>query len=202
MYIPRHFEPPDVKWVAPFIRKNSFALVMTHVKHELRAVHIPLEIDEERNVLSGHIARANNISEAIDGQTPLMAVFMHQHAYVSSSWYSYTEVPTWNYIAVHINGVAKEIVKDDLRARLEDMVEHYESGRPNRFHLSDMSDQMIERQMRGIVGFDMEINSIEAKYKLSQNRNTRDYDEIINQLQMSSDPLSNLIAEDMRKLKQ
>ncbi len=126
---------------------------------------------------------------------------MQSHAYISSSWYDHVNVPTWNYIAVHIYGKAEKIEGEELINSISDLVDQYEEGRKGRFRLSQFSESERRAHLNGLVGFRMSIDRVEAAFKLSQNRKENDYQEIIRQLQESGIQLDQSIAEEMKKLK-
>ena len=185
-----------------YVKKYSFATLVSQ-KEGLTASHIPLSWhdDSEQAYITGHLSKANPLASSFDGEHELLAIFMSSHAYISSSWYDHVNVPTWNYIAVHIYGNAQKIDEQELYQSIEHMVEKYESNRPNRFKLSDFSDKELKAHLNGLIGFRMSINRVEAAYKLSQNRKDRDYSEIISQLRQSGTDLEQAIANEMEILR-
>lgn len=203
MYVPKIFEADSIEDVRTFVEKHGFASLFSAKSGQAMATHTPLMIEarEDEEFLIGHIARGNIQHHAFDGSTPLLAIFMNQHAYISSSWYDHINVPTWNYIAVHIEGTADVIEGEELKSSLHNLVTKYESSDGTGFSIDQMPTEMLAREMKGIVGFRMRIDKIEASYKLSQNRNEGDYKNIIAKLKQSGDSLSVQIAEDMEKLK-
>jgi transcriptional regulator len=129
-----------------------------------------LKRDEGKfGTLYGHVARANPHAGFFGA--PALVVFSGPHAYVSPTWYSdrTTNVPTWNYAAVHCTGVPREAGGDAL-AHLGKMVERYEGGRTNGWKIDELKPAMQESLPRAIVAFRMEITRIEGKAKLSQNK--------------------------------
>lgn len=200
--MPRMFKPKSIDVVASYIDEHAFATLVSH-KYSLVASHIPLLLmnDGDRQYLSGHLSLANGQVDCFDDQQELMAIFMHSHSYISSSWYDHVNVPTWNYIAVHIYGRARKIQGQELYKSMEQMVHKYESGREGRFNLEDFSKKELHAHLRGLVGFEMTIDRIEAAYKLSQNRKDHDYNNIIEQLESSESQLDHAIAQEMRKLR-
>jgi len=203
MYVPKYFEPPSVESVREFIDKHSFAILVGGHDGKLLATHIPLllHVTEDEEYLEGHIARGNQQQSMFKAGLPMMAIFREQHSYVSSSWYNHINVPTWNYIAVHITGTASVIEGEDLHQSIERLVSKYEPADRSGFYLEQMPKEMLEREMKGIVGFRLSIDKLEAAFKLSQNRDDEDYNSIIQQLQIAEDPMSRLIADEMKKLR-
>ena len=203
MYVPKIFEAPSIEVVRSFIEKYSFCTLVGQHNEQPIASHIPLKLHvaDDSEYLEGHIARGNIQQELFDSKQPLMAIFRDPHTYVSSSWYNHVNVPTWNYIAVHITGNASRIEGDEMLASIERLVKTYETDGYKGFQIEQMPPEMLQRELKGIVGFRLSIDKIEAAFKLSQNRDDEDYSNIITKLQDSEDPLSRLIAEEMKKLR-
>jgi transcriptional regulator len=173
MYVPDHFreDRPDVLHQA--MRRIGFATLVTK---DLDANHLPMLLED--GVLRGHVARANPVWKS--GEGAALAIFLGPHAYVSPNWYpSKAEtgkaVPTWNYITVHVRGQIHWRQEPDwLRAHLTALSQEHESGRSTPWQVSDAPENYIETMLRGIVGFELAIESLEGKYKLSQNRDAAD----------------------------
>ena len=129
--------------------------------------------------LGGHVARANPLWREADGRR-VLAIFHGAQAYVSPGWYPSKVrhgrmVPTWNYSLVQAHGRLRAI--DDpawLRAFLERLTARHESGRAVPWQVSDAPDDFIAATMRAIVGFEIEVDRLEGKFKLSQNRSGED----------------------------
>lgn len=198
MYIPAHFVNDESEEVHSFIRENSFAILITS-GDVIHASHIPLDLSPDGKRLSGHLSKANGQARTMtDGELSL-SVFNGPHTYISSSWYDHENVPTWNYIAVHVKGRIKMIEGDELVQRLSTMVEKYEANSQNPVSVQDMSRDYLTKHLNGIIGFDIDIESIEAAYKLSQNRTKANHDNIVRQLEMRGDHHSSSIAFEMKK---
>src|SRR6202000_3250039 len=109
-----------------------------------------------------------------------LVIFSGPDAYVTPRWYATKQetgrvVPTWNYVAVHAYGALR--FHDDpafLRDHLERLTQRHESGKPNAWHVSDAPDDYIAQQMKAIVGVTIEIERLEGKWKMSQNRTDAD----------------------------
>ena len=172
MYVPKHFAVDDLAAQHDLIDACDFGVVVSNGADGLFATHIPLLLtrDEGRfGTLYGHVARANP-HVALFGSEALV-VFSGPHAYVSPTWYSdrTTNVPTWNYVAVHCTGTPVAVDADQL-AHLSAMAEKYEASRANGWRTSELRPQLRETLPRGVVTFRMEIARIEGKAKLSQNK--------------------------------
>jgi len=204
MYVPKKFEAPSLEAVEQFVKENGFATLVGFDKGIPIATHTPLMISEDSDgdrKLVGHISAANPQVKCFDGTQEMMAVFMEHHTYISSSWYDHVNVPTWNYIGVHIYGKVSKIEGDDLYKFLDDLTKKYEGDSPTAFKVESMPKDMLHREMKGIVGFEMEVTNVEASYKLSQNRDDKNYFEIIKKLEERGDEFSLKIAAEMSKLR-
>ncbi|HLW33165.1 MAG TPA: FMN-binding negative transcriptional regulator [Aequorivita sp.] len=204
MYIPSYFKNENLEEVKNFLMANSFGILINQTKGKITGTHIPLELDKDEkgdDVLVGHISKANPQGESFKTNEDILAIFNGPNAYVSSSWYEKENVPTWNYIAVHIYGKIRIIEGDELYDSLKKLVDKYEVNSENPVSMEKMSSEML-RQINGIVGFSIKINEIQAAYKLSQNRNTSDYHNIVDKLENREDPLSKEVANTMKKRRQ
>ncbi len=192
MYRPRHYDIDDVQVLHRFMRDQSFALLVTAPGGVPTASHIPLFLDTDGDGpdrLLGHVAKANTQWRDFDGKTEAMAMFWGPHAYVSPSWYE-TEimVPTWNYVTVHAYGKPK-VLSDpaaarDVLARLTDV---YESDATGNWSMDILPESYTEKMLNGIVAFEMPIERLEGKFKLSQNRSPADREGAIKGLTESGD---------------
>ena len=201
MYVPKQFEETDWPAIAAFIREFSFGLLVTIGPEGLpTATHLPLELVETGGVrtLRGHLARANPQWRHF-GERPALAVFAEPHAYVSSSWYNHVNVPTWNYLAVHCYGPVRVVEGDELVEQMRQQVARYEAGRVNAFSLEKFSEPDLQQHLRGLVGFEMTIETLQAKAKLSQNRDDESYQNVVTNLRGSDDSTARRVAEEMEK---
>lgn len=199
MYIPKDFRNTNNTELYEFIRTNGFGLLISEANNRPWATHIPLRLSKDETKLQGHIARGNVQWKNFNSEKEVLVVFSGPHSYVSSSWYTHENVPTWNYVAVHVYGTIKLIEGEELLASLKDLVDHYESGSQNPVSIEKMTPSYLAKEIRGIVGFEIQITQIEASYKLSQNRNPEDYHRIISELDNSTDPDAKAVAMEMKK---
>ena len=188
--------------VLDFIRKNAFATLYTQVNGKPWATHLPLFLEgkpEGKFVLHGHLAKANSQWKQLAQAEEVLVVFQGPHAYISSSWYTHENVPTWNYLAVHVYGKARLIEGEELMHHLKTLVDQYETGRPNRVQVETMTPSYLDGQIRALVGFELEISEVHASAKLSQNRDDENYERIVQQLEQSPLASDLEVAEEMRK---
>lgn len=172
MYVPNLFRRDDPAELIALIRAHGFATLVTSPGGVPEASHLPLlHVDDgsPRGKLIGHMARANPQWKLFDGEA--LAIFHGPHAYISPSMYvSPRMVPTWNYATVHAYGTPR--VLDDAGARdvLEQLVAHYEAGRPTPWRVADLDAEYTTSLVKAIVAFELPIARIQGKWKVGQNR--------------------------------
>ena len=200
MYVPKHFEIADPAWCHALMRAQSFAVMITADDAGTPfATHLPILVDESRGrlgTLRGHVARANPHWRYLAAGRPTLVVFSGAHAYVSPAWYaSHPSVPTWNYVAVHATGTAV-LVEDPtpVRGLLVDLVAVYEGARPAPWSFASLPADYVEGMQRGIVAFEIAIERLEGKAKLSQNRSGEDQARTRAALAATDDPLAQAVA--------
>jgi len=169
-------------------------LITQHEGH-IVASHIPFMVDTERGVLKAHLARANDQWKSF-GEGEALVIFQGAHAYISPSWYAtHPSVPTWNYTAVHVYGVPQIVENEgEMRVMLRELVANHERGRSPEWTM-ELPEDYLQTMMKSIVGFEMKIERIEGKFKLSQNRCEVDQASVIEHLRESAYPLDVQTAE-------
>lgn len=173
MYIPTSFHETDPAKLHDFIGRHSFAMLFSQHDGEPVASHLPLLLERDvapHGRLIGHMARANSQWQTAADQRVLV-IFHGPHAYISPSWYNARNVvPTWNYIAVHAYGTLRLI---DDRERLHDIVQRtvqrYESTRPQPWSMDGPEREFLDKLLAAIVGFSIDVERLEGKWKLNQN---------------------------------
>lgn len=198
MYIPKAFRLQDEATILSLIDAHPFATLVSVIDGEPWATHLP--ILRKGRTLLGHVARPNRHATAFDGKTPALAIFHGPHTYISPNWYSQGGyVPTWNYAAVHVRGRLHRM--DDrgrLRTVLERLVERFEADGPEGWRLDSVSEERIDGLINGIVGFEMPIEDIQAKAKMSQDKPDADRNPVIETLEASESPDEQAVAALMR----
>ena len=201
MYIPPHFKNNNLGEVRDFIKKNSFGILISQADSKLWGTHIPLELATNEagdSILTGHISKGNPQWKNFTDNSSVLAIFNGPHSYISSSWYDHENVPTWNYIAVHVYGTIKIIEGEKLLAALTNLVHKYEQESARPVAVENMSPQFLQKQINGIIGFEIAINEIQPAYKLSQNRDHANHTNITGQLEKRGDAHSLAIAAEMK----
>ena len=200
MYIPKHFREDDLNTLHNLIREYSFATLITQHEDTPFASHLPFILDAQRGqngTLLAHMARANPQWHDFVSEQEVLVIFQGPHAYISPSWYEVElSVPTWNYAVVHAYGIPR-LIKDDeeLFELLQILIKTHEAQFENQWPFQ-LPDDYLQKMIRGIVGFEIEITRLEGKFKLSQNRTESERENVIASLQQSSDTLT--IAELMK----
>lgn len=202
MYIPDLFKNENQHEIEQFLHENGFAILINQTHGKYWGTHTPLFLEKHNDklILSGHISRENPQSESFKNEEEVLAIFNGPHTYISSSWYDHENVPTWNYIAVHVYGKIRLLNYEETVASLKKLVDKYEKSQQNPIRIEELSEKTM-RQARGILAFEIEISDIQAKKKLSQNRDDKNYENIINHLEKSNDTNDKQVAAEMRKNK-
>lgn len=203
MYVSRLNIQKDGEAIKKYLSENAFATLITSFEGKSMATHTPLVAKEEEGqlVLYGHIARANEQVATLKQVQEVLAIFMEKHTYISSSWYDHVNVPTWNYIAVHVYGTLTLLDEDATLQSLNELVAKYEIRSEKPFHISQMTPSDVKAHLRGLVAFKIKATKVDANWKLSQNRDDNNYYEIIRQLRERGDSLSVAIADEMEKMR-
>ena len=202
MYTPSHYRNENLDEVREFLKHNSFGILINQTNGRPWATHIPLELDTNaggEDVLVGHISKANPQWKSFVDNEEVLTIFNGPHSYVSSSWYKEEEVPTWNYIAVHVYGKIQILNDEAVLDSLHKLVDKYEKASTNPISIHNLSHKTM-KQIKGIVGFQIIISDIQATYKLSQTR-PEDHPKIIEELQKTNNPGPHEIANMIKQKK-
>ena len=205
MYIPSSFAERDLPTLFAYIESHPLGAIVTNTTEGLLATHLPLVLERTAGpmgTLVGHFARANPHARALtSGEAESLVIFAGPDAYITPEWYATKQetgrvVPTWNYVAVHAYGVLR--LRDDpefLRAHLDTLTRHHEATRPRPWQVSDAPGDYIDQLTKAIIGFELRIDRLEGKWKMSQNRSAADIDGVIRGLEESEAPQDHAVAE-------
>lgn len=202
MYIPRRYEEKDKEKIHAFIRENSFGILVSVQDGTPAGTHIPLLLEKDadgRDVLMGHISKGNEQKYALTDGAKVLVIFAGPHAYISPRWYTQMNVPTWNYIAVHVYGTVKIVEGDELHGALRRLMDHYEHPLPHPVTVGEIPEKTYQENFRGIVGFKIVIDEMQAAYKLSQNRDEKSYHNVVTELEKGDDVTRGVAAEMKKK---
>lgn len=197
MYLPTQFQLRDRERIESFLEAHGFATLISSVQGAPFASHLPLLFERGGGAsgkLLGHMARANPQWQEFEQAQTVLAVFHGPHGYVSPSWYRAGGVPTWNYAVVHVYGRARLIEeRATLRSVIERLTAFHEARRADPYQI-DLPDDRYRDLLDQIVGFEIDIVRMEAKFKLSQNRSDADRQGVIAGLRSTGDPSDAALA--------
>lgn len=199
MYTPPAFSVSDHEAALRFLRENSFGILISRDGETLHDTHTPFLVADDLRTLRGHIARANPQWKSSAANPRVKVIFHGPHAYISPSYYkSEYNVPTWNYTAISIDGCIRII--EDHAATLElirKLVSQYEGEKGWQL---DSKDERNLKLLHGVVAFEIEVEHVETKFKLNQNKSPEDREGVIGSLLASNDPADRATAEMMRRI--
>lgn len=206
MYQPPHFRVGDAAELASVIRAHPLGLLVTNGPSGLMANPVPFLLDEgESPRLRAHLARANpQLAEIGEAGADVLVVFQAENAYVTPGWYETKRetgkvVPTWNYVMVQARGRA--VLRPDapwMRDQIEALTSSHEQDRAAPWAVSDAPADFIAAQMKGIVGIEIALTTLEGKFKLSQNRNAADRAGVIEGLAAEPSAAAQAMARRMK----
>jgi transcriptional regulator len=201
MYIHSYSRVSDSKEIIDFIHANGFAIVASTIEGKLRASHIPLVLSADGSTLTGHLSKGNKAWRAFTDNPEVLCIFQGAHAYISSSWYDHENVPMWNYLAAHVRGIASIITENELLQSLKDLTNKYEKQSAKPVTVEGLTPAYLAKEMNGIVGIKIAITQVEASFKLSQNRDDKNYQRIQEYLHQRGDSQSAEVAAAMKKIR-
>ena len=202
MYTPPKFQIDDPKTIRSFVEDNSFGLLLSFDGISIQDTHTPFIYSEDGKSLWGHIARANPQWKSWRESIKAKVIFTGPHAYISPSYYV-TEfaVPTWNYSAVSISGeIAIVDEENQVLEFLDKLVAKFE--KPENPWRMNRADERYMKLLSGIVVFSISIESVDASFKMNQNKSEEDRSKVIDSLSVSKCPFDNEVASMMSALNQ
>jgi len=166
------FRPKDDDLAALLVREIGFAAIFASTPDGPRVAHAPVVLGADNRTLQFHLARGNGLTKHLDGANAL-AVVQGPDAYVSASWYAAPDqVPTWNYVAVEMEGKARRLDADALVAQLDTLTANHEAriGIDPPWTRDKMSPAIFGKMTDAIIGFEIAITAWRPTLKLSQNK--------------------------------
>jgi transcriptional regulator len=201
MYAPRINQIEDRAELLAYMRAYSFAALATSGPGGLTATHLPFVIEEEggRITLLAHMAKANPQWRDFAAGAEALVIFMQPHAYVSPRLYdSRQNVPTWNYVAVHAYG--RPVLIEERAAKIElqqKLIRQHDAGYLTQ--MAELPDSYLDAKLAAIVSFSLAATRIDARYKLSQDKNPAERERIARELEASGDSVAAETARLMRE---
>ena len=199
MYLPSHFEVNDQPALLALIRLHPLGCLVMHTQEGLDANHLPFEIlqqDDGSLRLLAHVARANPLWQQLASGDRVLVIFKAADGYISPNWYpskhqTHEQVPTWNYQVVHAHGRIQ--IRDDEKfvrgviGRLTRTHEARASQLPGNafapWKMSDAPAPYLQKMLGAIVGLEIDVERLEGKFKLSQNKQASDHQALMNTLE-------------------
>ena len=188
MYDYPHYKETDRSTILEFMRQHPFVTLIANGRNgRSEATQVPVLLDEQdgRIILSGHIARKSSHHDALVQNPEALVLFTGPHVYVSGTWYTgnLQQASTWNYISIHARGKVRWMKDDQLIQLLQRLSLYFERGNIDSTTVyNNLPDDYKLKLVKAIDGFEMEVTSLENVHKLSQNRDEKSYDNIINEL--------------------
>jgi transcriptional regulator len=204
MYIPKHFREDDLAMLQKLMRDYSFAILVSTQEDSVPvATHLPFTYDTNPapyGTLRAHMALGNSHWRAFQEERESLVIFQGPHTYISPSWYDVElSVPTWNYATVHAYGKPRIITDHaELYEHLKTLIASHEAQFPKPWPFQLPTDY-VEKMMKGIVGFAIEITRLEGKFKMSQNRSLHEQERVIEELSSATDATAREVATAMRE---
>lgn len=201
MYTPKHFEEKDRAKLVEFMKEYNFAAIVNSAKKRYWATHLPFLVEETGGeiILKAHMAKANPQWANFKPDEEVLVIFQEPHAYISPKLYDNpVSVPTWNYIAVHAYGVPEILPGTEEKiALLEESFQVFEASFKVQWDVlpADYKSELLD----GIVAFRIKITNIEGKFKLSQNRTSKEREKVMAELAQKEDKTKTDIAGYMKK---
>ena len=187
LYIPQAQLVEDRKLLDDFMEEFAFVDLVTSYP-ALRITHIPVLIDRSAGpygTIHGHISRQNEQAKALDGSHEAVIVFRGPQGYISPAWYETAQaVPTWNFAVVHATGRLRPVTEAKaLHAFLARLIDKFEKYQGTDYDFSKLPDSYVNGMLSNIIGFQMQIELLEGKFKLGQERSEADRQGILKNLQ-------------------
>ena len=171
-YPPKHHQDNDRNHMIEVIKSYPLATVISVKNNEPLITHLPLIYREDGKII-GHIDKFNPQADLMQSNNPITIIFSGPQCYISPSIYSTTQLPTWNYIKVHLKGTVRRIdSKEALKESLIKMTEFLEA--PEHKYVLSPDNPRMERNLDYIKMFEISINEWEGKFKLSQDKKPKD----------------------------
>ena len=198
MYVPASFRETNQNKLFDFIEQHSFGMLVSQLDDLPFVTHVPFLLEREsasNGRLISHMARANPQWKAAAGDA--LCAFTGPHTYISPTWYdSENVVPTWNYLAVHVYGKLRIIEDtDQLVDIVRKTVDTNEQSMPVPWKMESQSNEFITALAKQIIGFEIEITSMEGKWKLNQNQPAERRQKVIDALRELDNDSSQVMAD-------
>jgi transcriptional regulator len=201
MYNLPYFTEENEALVFDFMQKNYFVNIVGYDGDYPVATRVPVHIKEQEGkiILTGHIMKHTTHHKAFAQNGKVLVIFNGPHSYVSASWYEKKDVAsTWNYIDVQAKGEIKFCNTERTKDIIHDLTNQHEPAESDAA-FNNLPTEYVDKLVKAIIGFTIEISTIENVFKLSQNHDVKSRENIIEKLSASNDTGANEIAFEMKK---
>lgn len=201
MYNISYFKEKDKQEIIAFMKGHAFAMVTGVGGDYPAATQLPLEIEEKNGkiFLKGHLMKKTDHHIAFEKNNNVLVLFTGPHCYVSAAWYENPHTAsTWNYMTVHARGKISFTDDDGTYQAIKTVTNKYE-GTETKATFNNMPAEYVKSLLKAIVGFSIEVESLENVFKLSQNKTKEEQQNIIEQLIKRDGKDDTLIAMEMEK---
>ncbi len=202
LYTKPEWSPQTDAEAFDLIDRTVMGVLVSWTPAGLAVSHLTFLLDRARGeygTLVSHLACANEHSEFVRQGTRSVAIFRAEHGYISSSWYPAEPVrdsaPTWNFAVVHCHGCPRPTSQEITARHLLKLVDHMETGREKRWHVKELGPDGMNRRLPHILGFELPIERLEAKFKMGQDERLRDTRAAIEKLRDKIDPQLSAVME-------
>ncbi|WP_299129548.1 FMN-binding negative transcriptional regulator [uncultured Winogradskyella sp.] len=171
MYPPKHHQDDNINHMIEVIKTYPLATVISVDNNQPLVTHLPLVYEDKK--LIGHIDIYNPQTKLLKDNNDVTIIFGGPQCYISPTVYSTTQLPTWNYIKVHLKGTVKAIEsKAALKQSLITMTEFLEA--PDHKYVLEPDNPRLDANLDYIKMFEISITHWEGKFKLSQDKKAKD----------------------------
>ena len=198
------FRNTDKGDIFQFLQKNAFGLLVSQGDAHPEATHVPYVIAKENEgwCLYSHIARNNRHVRFLDRQSQHLFIVKGVDHYISSTWYDHENVPTWNYIAVHLTGSLRIQSGEEAVDNMRRLMNRLEPPGKSQRSFEKLNPHMVQQHMKGLVAFCMSVQVVEGAKKLSQNRDVTNQANVIRRLEDLDNDKAKKMAILMRRQKE
>lgn len=202
MYNLSYYNEQDTEKVIAFMKDNSFAVITGFGEEYPVATHIPLEVkvnEDGKIFLTGHLMKKTDHHIAFEKNNKVLVIFNGPHCYVSASWYNTPGIAsTWDYMTVHAKGEISFTDEEGTYNAIKAITNKYE-GTESLAAFDKLPKEYVQKMIRSIVGFSIEVESFANVFKLSQNRDRESRYNIADHLNKRNDEHSKAIANEILK---
>lgn len=198
------FAMTDAAQLRRIIDENPWTTLVSGTGDGLVASHYAVLLDDDRDDLTivGHVGKPDDAIHGL-GERELMVIVQGPHGYISPGWYGDgPNVPTWNFVAVHLSGVPELLTPEENLRVLDRLVARFEAAlpQPRLMWQPPNDEEYVRRLERGTVGFRLTPTRVVAKRKLSQNKSDEVVDTIVAELEAGHGPYADpRLAGEMRR---